>query len=446
MAASGMRPSPARRTAWVIGDQALSGVTNVAATIAVARSVSSQAFGAFSVGFIVYILALGVVRGLVSQPLAVRRSASGVSRDQMAGAAGAALVTGAAIGLPLAGIGIVIGGDVGLVIAVVGAFLPFLLLQDTWRFVFITTGRPGRAAAIDGAWAIAQVLFMGAVLLADGGLVALVVAWTASGAVAGGVGVVMERTLPSAHGAVDALRTHADLGPWFAAEFVFDTGSSQVTTLLLGGTIGAVGIGAIKGGQTLFGPYYLAMTGMMSAAVPEGVRLVARAPGRLVPVLRSMSGVLALIAVAWAAAVAAMPDACWGRALLGDTWDGAERLVIPLGAAAAGHAIASGGVIGLRVAAAARESLALRVAVGVVTLVAGIAGGVAAGVQGAMWGLAVGSWATAAAAWWTFLRVTHRAPRDQRAERRCDRHDAFGTGGIPLTATTDFVSPIHLSR
>ena len=62
-----------RRTAWTVVDQAVSGTSNVVATLVVARSVPSEGFGAFSVAFIAYVLALGVERGLVGRRSPVER-------------------------------------------------------------------------------------------------------------------------------------------------------------------------------------------------------------------------------------------------------------------------------------------------------------------------------------------------------------------------------------
>jgi len=405
--------------AWVVGDQALSGLTNVAATVVVARSVSSQEFGAYSVGFVVYILALGVVRGLVSQPLAVRFSTAAVPRDQVAGAAGATLASGGAMGLVVVAVGILLRGDTGAVLVVVGALLPALLLQDMWRFLFFTSGEPHRAVAIDLFWAGMQVVLMGSVVVLDGGLAALTAAWAGAGTVAATLGIRQTRVRPDLRLAMPFLRAQADIGPWFATEFVFQTGSSQVTTLVLGALIGTVGIGAIRGGQTLFGPFYMTMTGLMSAAIPEGARVLSRTPRRVVPLLRSMSAALVVVALIWGMVVELMPDA-WGRALLGDTWEGAHELVLPLVVGAVGHGVASGGVTGLRIVAAARESFRVRVVVGTATLVAGVAGGVVGDVQGAMWGLAAGSWATAVGTWWTFGRAGSpgsRAPAVRTAAR-----------------------------
>jgi hypothetical protein len=123
-----------------------------------------------------------------------------------------------------------------------------------------------------------------------------------------------------------------------------------------------------------------------------------------------MSGGLCALAVGWAAVLLSLPDS-WGTAVLGDTWTGARDLLLPIGVACVGYAVASGGEAGLRITAAAREALRIRLAVGLLTVGAAVAGGVAGGTEGAVWALAIGPWATALATWWTLGTVLSRPAR-----------------------------------
>ena len=65
----------ARRASWNVIDQALSSLSNLALSVLVARSVDSEAYGAFTVSFAVYSMAVLCSRALVSQPLMVRFTA-----------------------------------------------------------------------------------------------------------------------------------------------------------------------------------------------------------------------------------------------------------------------------------------------------------------------------------------------------------------------------------
>ena len=81
-----------RRVGWGVGDQALSSLTNFFMGILVARTVSPDDFGAFSLAFGAYVLALVVSRGLTGEPLVVRHSHDSryrlARRDRWFGGAG----------------------------------------------------------------------------------------------------------------------------------------------------------------------------------------------------------------------------------------------------------------------------------------------------------------------------------------------------------------------
>ena len=86
-----------RRLHWGFADQVLSSATNFALSVAVARQVDPRGFGAFGVAMTAYILATGLSRAVVSEPLLVVFSATGDDdrRRGFADATGTALVLGA---------------------------------------------------------------------------------------------------------------------------------------------------------------------------------------------------------------------------------------------------------------------------------------------------------------------------------------------------------------
>jgi hypothetical protein len=395
-------------------DQATSGLSNVVTTIVVARAVSAEEFGAFSVGFIAYMLALGLIRGLVGQPLAIRHSATSLADRTIAAAAGAAVLVGAAASAVLVLAGLMTGGSIGTVLLAFAAAMPVLMVQDVWRFAAFTAGRPGQAVAIDAGWLLVQVPLLAAVAAVADTPAPFVAAWGLAGALSAGAGAVLSGAVPSLVRGWAFLRTHADLGPRYAGESLIHTGSSQVTTLLLGGIVGAAGIGALRGGQVLFGPYYTLMTGLVVAAVSEGARVLASQPHRLVLWLRVMSALLVTAAAMCGAVLLLMPDD-WGRALLGATWAETRGIVMPLTVGVAGYGVAAGGDVGLRVLAAARETFRIRVVAGLLVIVCGVVGALAGGLQGAAWGMAAGPWMTAVAMWWALHAVGARPSRSLAA-------------------------------
>jgi O-antigen/teichoic acid export membrane protein len=404
-ARSSLRRAAVRRTAWVVVDQGITSVTNFLATILVARSVGATAFGAFSIALAVYVLAVGVSRSLVAHPLMVRMSAQPARSADAAAASGAALVIGGVLAVAGAGAGLAIGGLTGQSVAVLALCLPALLLQDAWRFVFLTFGQPRRAVVNDVIWGVAQLGLVGALVAAGGpGVVALTAAWGASAIVAAVAGVLQARVVPAVRQAGRYVRRHVDLGGRFALEFLVQSGAGQLTGLWVALVVGAAEVGAIRGCQLLFGPFSVLLMGMTSAALPEGSRLLARRPALLGPAVRALGLALLAVLMLLAALLAVLPDDA-GRAILGATWPGARALLGPMTIAFAGTAVMTGWFVGLRVLAAARETLHLRTVAGIVSIAAGVAGAVLAGAAGAVWGLAIGSWTLAATSWWTFRRL-----------------------------------------
>jgi O-antigen/teichoic acid export membrane protein len=403
---------------WVVVDQGVSSLTNFAATVLVARSVDPREFGSFGAGFVVYLLVVGVARGLVAQPLTIRASALPDRFEQRAEAAramGAAVLVGAVAALGVMACGWGVGGATGGVLVVMGLCMPGLVAQDTWRFVFFTLATPKQAAANDLVWLIVQLVLMGgALLVGPTSVVLLAATWSGSAVIAALYGIRQSGLVPEVGKAVAYITRHVDLGGRLAAEFVFQNGSTLVTTLVLGLVVGTAGLGSLRGAQTLYGPFYVLITGLQAAAVPEGSRLLARRSSRLLPLLRTMSAGLAGAAVLWGLVLVSVPDG-WGAAALGETWPAALQLVPATMVIMAGHGLASGGLTGLRVVGDVRSSLRVRVLAGVVAFATGVGGGLVAGIEGGAWGLAVGPVLTAVTAWY----LLSTSPRAAAALARC---------------------------
>ena len=429
-----VRRPGARRTAWSVVDQGIASLANFAVVVIVARSVSVTSFGAFAVPLLVYTLVISVVRGVVSEPLAIRVSARSDQRAEVAGAAGAALVSGAAAGLLVLPVAAYLGGDIGAALAVTAVMLPALVLQDTWRFALFTMGRPGRAAMNDLAWAIVQTAAIVVVVVTTTApVVLLTAAWAGAVLLPAALGARQTGVVPAVGQAIAYLHRHFTIGWRLASDALFRTGSRYLTMLIIGGILGAGAVGAIRGGSTLFGPFTVAALGLMSGGIAEGSRLWARAPHRLVPVLWVMTSLLVAVSVMWSVVLLAMPES-WGRAMLGDTWPAASEVIVPFAAVTAGASVMTGAMLGLRIVSAASEIFRIRVIAGCVMVVAGASGAWLAGTPGGVWGLAAGNWVAAIGAWWSLAR--HRRGHPRVFAKPTRRRSALTTAG-PDTARAD---------
>ena len=224
-----------RSFGWGLLDQMLSSVTNFALNILVARAVSPRDFGAFSLAYATYTLALGATRALALEPLVVRFSAA--SEDRWRSAAGSAaatsLVIGAVIGMLIVLAAAVATADLRTAFVLLGIALPGLLLQDAWRFSFFASGRGDQAFLNDLVWAAALLPAAG-LLLATGNqsITSLMAVWAASGWIAAAVGLAQGRILPRLDQTISWLRDQRDLSFRYFGEFVVSNGATQLSVVL----------------------------------------------------------------------------------------------------------------------------------------------------------------------------------------------------------------------
>ena len=177
----------------------------------------------------------------------------------------------------------------------------------------------------------------------------------------------------------------------------------------------APAVGSIRAAQTLVGPVSLVFLGVSFGAVPEGVRIAARSPGRLPRFVSTLSLCLAGVSLIWGALLLAIPDGV-GEAILGDSWRSARNLMVPIVVAVIAEGLNVGPWVGLRALAAAGRSLRGRTIIAAVTMVAGAAGSASMGAWGAAAGFATGS--VVATGVWTWQFLAANAARDRASPRR----------------------------
>ena len=92
----GLSRGAGRRLSWGVADQAVSSLTNFAIVIFIAHSLGAVQFGAFSLAYVTYWFVLSASRGLATDPLLVRFSATNppVWREAVASCTGTATLVG----------------------------------------------------------------------------------------------------------------------------------------------------------------------------------------------------------------------------------------------------------------------------------------------------------------------------------------------------------------
>lgn len=393
------------RAGWGLADQALSSLTNFALGIFVARSVGVEEFGAFSLAFAAYLLVMSVCRAFPMEPLQIRYSGARdeVIRAAAARAVGAVLLVGLATSLVLFSIAALVGDRTGEVLLALAVTVPGLLVQDAWRSVFFAWHRGRSAFLNDLLWAVALAAGLAWLVWAHNGTAeAATLAWGTSATIAAIVGIWQARVVPDPSRAMDWWHEHIDLGPRFIAEVLSRLAGTQLALYGIGAVAGLAALGSLRAAQLVIGPIQILFLGIGLIAVPEGVRALAQSRARLVWLATVMSLGLSMVGVAWGFVALVLP-ADLGRLILGDTWDPAREVLLPVIAAQLGLLAASGAAMGLRTLAAARRSLRANLIVSTLVVILGIGGAVWRATPGAAWGLAIAA-LIGTLVWWKAFR------------------------------------------
>jgi O-antigen/teichoic acid export membrane protein len=405
MAAQGRRlQGMARRLGWAVADQALSSLTNFLVGFFVARTLGPTDFGAFSIAFATYLIALNASRGLATDALLVRYSGVGLSewRRGVAGSTGMAITVGAVGGIACIALGILMSGPTGLAFCALGMTMPGLLLQDSWRFAFFSAGKAGRAFANDSVRASALLVLI-ALVIASGrsSEFYFMLAWGISATIAALVAVAQARLLPQVPLAAEWWRRHRDLSSRYLAENLTVTAGYQLKFYVLAAVGGLAVVGALRAADLLFGGVYVITQGIGLMAVPEAVRLLRQSTPRLRQFSLLMSALAGGGAIVCGVALLAIPESL-GQRLLQSSWAPASALILPTTIYFTAFGMQMGAWAGLRALAAASRSLLSQGVGSTLSLVGALSGAAAAGAIGAAWGIAVGAVLGTAFWWWQF--------------------------------------------
>jgi O-antigen/teichoic acid export membrane protein len=395
-----------RLVGWGVADQALSSLTNFAVGIYIARSLATQDFGAFSLAFATYVLALNASRGLATDPLVVRYSGADVTswRRAVAKSTGVAITVGLVAGACCVVVGLLLAGSTRTAFVALGMTLPGLLLQDSWRHAFFSARKGGQAFGNDLVWALSLLPLLGVVAATEqSGVFWFVMAWGGSATLAAFVGGIQARLVPRLSGVAGWLVQHWELGPRYLAENLSLSGASQLRLYGLGWIAGMAAVGALRAAELLLGPLNVLILGIGLIAVPEAARMVRRSARRLGRFCLLLSSVQAGVALIWGMALLLLPEAL-GVRLLGLSWQPASKLLLPVTITVAGNGFWVAALTGLRALGAAPRSLRAQGYSSAIYLVGALGGAAVAGAAGAAWGSAAATLVAAFVWWWQLDR------------------------------------------
>lgn len=397
-----LRLNVVRRAGWNIADQGLSALTNVVLAIVVARNVSAEGFGAFSVAFLLFSLVIGAERSLVGEPLAIRHSHETHEQQR----ATVRLVLGTSLAMSLVAsagtfaLGMMAEGVLARTLMSLALVLPFLIVQDAARMAFFAWARPREATVNDALWAAVQFALVAVVVEADLATPAtLVLCWGAGAAAAVAVAMWQLRARPAIRGIAGWANEHRDLAGFLMMEYVVGAGAFQGGLLLIGASLGVGDIGALRAAQVLMGPIGILATAAVTFGVPEIARRRSL-PARTELLAVIASGALMAVTGFYVVMLLLLPDDL-GGALFGDTWAGASAVLLPvaLGSLVAGGKL--GPVIVTCGLGLARKTIWLVCLLGALAVAGMGIGAWFAGAPGLAWGLCLAQ--ASVTPWWFVL-------------------------------------------
>jgi O-antigen/teichoic acid export membrane protein len=257
-------------------DQGFASASNFAVGVVVAHIAGPAGLGAFSVAYTAW-LALGTAhRALVTDPMSIdndvhradagERLRAGVAAEAGIGVAAAGLAALVSVPLLLSGL-----HSFGVALITLAPFLPFLLVQDYWRWVGFMQARPDRSLVNDTVFNSVQALGVAAVILAGLRSPAVaIVAWGVGAACAAAYGLQQFSVRFTMRGGAEMIRSRWYMSKWFFAGGLASWGSAQAYPLLAGPAVGPVGLGGLKAAQNLMsGPTLVLIQAGGSIGLPE---------------------------------------------------------------------------------------------------------------------------------------------------------------------------------
>lgn len=389
-----------RRMRLILADQLLSGGSNVLVAMVAAHVLPTASFGLYGIVSMTYILAAGVIRALVNDPVLVHPEQALSRRAEVVGANLAlGLIVGAlvALGGAFARLASVPLGDA---LMILGACLPLLGLQDLGRYLGIVSQRPGRAIILDGLWLVLLAGFLPFVILGHAQtLPVFILAWAGAGALAGLLVPLYYRN-PLLRSGVQWL-TYTWWFSWRYLASYLTTQTAGLGALVgVGAIAGAAPLGGVQGSILLTRPYGLFQAALNASAVSEVARSAAGAAEVRAHALRT-SRLATLVAIVNTAIMLALPTFL-GRVVLGETWTAARPLLWATGV----QIVFLGMSTGFRATLLGRKQAHYTVMVDIVaticTMVAVFIGVWWNGALGAVWGATIVQ-GLAVLVWWRLL-------------------------------------------
>jgi hypothetical protein len=303
-------------TATFAADQVVNSVTNLLVIVLAARLSTASAFGAFSVAYGIVIIAFSLRSATLGDVVLVTHG-----RDPEAPAAGAgcSVYLGVVTAFVASSTASILGLSHSVVLAIAAASVG-VLLQDSMRSAAFALRRPELALILD---LILLVVQLGGSAIWWSTSSAMVLSWAAGAVTSGLVGAAVLRPRLNPLVCWRWSLSHARLLGPYAAQYALTNGVTQLFTVFVAAVGRVSDAGALRGAQTLLGPYTVCLTADRVDMLTR-VRHAATMRQLTSRELKSRLG-LTFLGAAVVALVLATPDR-YGQHVLGASWHGAQMI------------------------------------------------------------------------------------------------------------------------
>jgi O-antigen/teichoic acid export membrane protein len=360
------------------------------------RLLGPSALGAIFVGFSTYLLAMGFLRSLITDPLTA--ATASLDEDARRGATGSALkmtlLLAATATTLLIVAAVALPGMIGQGLFLFVPWLMPALVQDFWRSVLFRDRRGAAGALNDTLWFIGMAMTLPLVLLVRTDWI-VVANWGFGALVAATAGFIQCRVRPtSTRISWRWWSTIAwKLGRWLAAETLVYTVASQFVVFVLAWMVGTRSLGGLRAVQTLFGPLTLLAPAIALPGLPALTRVSAESPDRAIRLAVSIGALSVVMTGCYLAIAATFGDELLEQAF-GPSFSSFGSLVLPIGVGQILIAGTMGFALLLKAQARGKALLGSRVVGAAVGMILVVTLAFTHGVTGAAWGLAMAGGAT----------------------------------------------------
>lgn len=404
-----------RKDAYVVASMVLSVFTNAAVIVSVARSVSVEAFGQFSLAY-----------GIVALTIELARATAGEMSFLVAGSkrdgplTWETLYAVALLSLPISAIGVILSHDGGAwwVVPVVA---PIVATHEVLRQHLFAVGEHKVACVLDTVWAFIALGMVGATFVWSFTESHLVLMWCLGSIVsifsvgANRIGAPRGPTAARVRlaNAWGSLRT---LG-W---EFVGNRGFGYALMYLAAPVVGVSGIGVYRASQLLLSPHRIWLMALRARLLPRA--MASRTQEGLYETSRWFLR-FAILGLLVLPAYLVIPTAI-GRIVLGEMWSEARTVALLQVGVLLGASVHAAFHLRLRAYRALKPTARTQWVVGSTSLALGLAGGALAGVRGLAAALSFSGLFSIAIWRWITTRAERGALARQGAPDVVQREDA----------------------